>query len=120
MTKTRGWGILVLLVLLFPPSFSLAQSQFAGKWHNKRGRIVVSIVAGADGISGELVFADFRSDLRMPIISGAQRSDRVLNFRTKDQSETFQWRLTLYGKTKGRLVGAMNEMIFDERVKKER
>ena len=110
----RAFLITLILVL---PTLLFGQSQFVGKWQNKRGRITGSVVVETDRIGGMVIFADFRGNLEMPI-SNARQTGKTLAFETKDRDDTFYWRLTLYRKTRGRLEGRMREMLFDERVKK--
>jgi|SRR5277367_559629 len=107
-----------LVVLILLPVALRAQSQFAGKWQTRRGRITLNIVVTDNKTSGTIVLLKPPyAPVAMPISGSVDEGDSF-EFETKDKDATYHWRLTLSGKTKGLLDGSVHEMLIVERVRK--
>jgi len=107
-----------ILALILLPGALFAQSSFAGNWQTRKDAITVKIAVTEGKLSGTVVFLgpyNYRWEMAA---SNFHESGNVLEFETKDELYTWNWRLTLGGKTKGLLRGSVHEMLIDEHVKK--
>jgi hypothetical protein len=123
MILPRKLSVAMIVVLL--ATLALGQSAFAGKWQtriNKRigqSAITINITVLAGTVNGTVVFFNpGGSETEMPILN-PQLNGEGMDFETKIGNDSFHWRLTLNGKSKGSLHGSIGEMLIDERVTKK-
>jgi len=116
----------LLAILLSLSSLAIAQAQFAGKWQTRispatgKHSITLNIAVNEDKVGGTVILVNpDRSEIESDIFNAELRGE-TLEFETKVNKATFDWRLTLKkGNSKGSLHGSFGEMVIDEDVVKQ-